>query len=81
MRNGESVIDSHAVVIARRGLLLFFYEQLLKLFECDDSIFEYSQPVAALKADYKIHLYMKEPPCGDASRLNHQFLPEPTHTE
>jgi len=33
--DGESVIDLHAVVIARRSLLIFFYKQLHKLFKGD----------------------------------------------
>ena len=36
-------MDSHAVVIARRSLLVFLYKQLGRLFEARDSIFEYCE--------------------------------------
>ena len=62
------------MVIARRSLLVFFYKQLGRLFEARDSIFEYCEgeegveKVARVKDRYALHLYMKQPPCGDASR-------------
>lgn len=67
-------MDSHAVIIARRSLLVFLYKQLERLFEARDSIFEYCEgdegveKVVQLKDFYSLHLYMKQPPCGDASR-------------
>ena len=69
---GELLLDSHAVVIARRSLLVFLYKQLMRLFEGRASILEYCDDralgrVARISPYYKIHLYMKEAPCGDAS--------------
>lgn len=68
--NGETVIDSHSVVVARRGLLVFLYEQLLRLVDGEDSIFEYSrkasEKVCVLGERYQVHLYMKDAPCGNA---------------
>ncbi|XP_066923142.1 double-stranded RNA-specific editase Adar-like isoform X2 [Clytia hemisphaerica] len=72
--DGETVINSHAVVIARRSLLVFLYRQLVRLFEGRFSIFEYHDredvKIARLRLHYKIHLYTKNPPCGDASNVS-----------
>ena len=83
--DGETIINSHAVVIARRSLMVFLYRQLLRLFEGRFSIFEYNDKedgkIARLRPQYKIHLYMKSPPCGDAS-INipsHSKLDASTH--
>ena len=77
VRRGESVIDSHALVVARRGLLVYLYEQLLNLIKKEgESIFEFSGPdirtLVCLQKKYEIHLYMKNPPCGDALWFNYQ---------
>lgn len=70
VRRGESIIDAHALIVARRALLVYLYEQLLKLIKKEPSIFMFSGPdirtLVALKRKYEIHLYMKNPPCGDA---------------
>jgi len=67
---GEAIIDCHALVLARRGLLTYLYEQLLKLIKKQESIFMFSGPdirtLVVLKKKYEIHLYTKNPPCGDA---------------
>jgi len=75
LRRGESLIDSHALIIARRGLLVYFYEQLLNLIKREgESIFEFTGPdistLVCLKEKYEIHLYTKNPPCGDACFFN-----------
>jgi len=71
---GESVIDCHSVVIARRCLLVFLYEQLIKLFSSseEENIFQFAPApyLASLKPQYQIHLYLKEAPCGDASLVD-----------
>lgn len=70
VRRGESIVDGHALIIARRALLVYFYEQLLKLIKNEPSIFQFSGPdirtLVVLKKKYEIHLYTKNPPCGDA---------------
>jgi len=76
VRRGESIVDGHALVIARRGLLVYFYEQLLNLIKKKGtSIFEFTGPdirtLACLQRKYEIHLYMKNPPCGDARWWNY----------
>ena len=65
--NGETVIDSHPIVVARRNLLLFFYDQLNRLLECETSVFQYgSSAIAQLKPNYELHLYSRYPPCGSS---------------
>lgn len=65
--NGETIIDSHSVVVARRGLLVFFYEQLLRMLDQKESIFKFSNESIVLNDRYQIHLYMKDAPCGNAT--------------
>ena len=67
--NGETIIDSHSVVVARRGLLVFLYKQMSKLLNGKESIFEYSNnklndKLCVIRSKYRFHLYMKDPPCG-----------------
>ncbi|XP_031548654.1 double-stranded RNA-specific adenosine deaminase-like [Actinia tenebrosa] len=70
--DGSIVFDSHAEVIARRGLIRFFLCQLDILFanSGEKSIFE--QPKAKgtkmkLRDGVKFHLYISTAPCGDAA--------------
>lgn len=71
---GLALNDCHAEIIARRGLLRFFYDQL-KMHLSDDegkrnmSIFELQddgQPGFQLKGEIQFHLYISTSPCGDA---------------
>jgi len=71
---GLALNDCHAEIIARRGLLRFFYDQLKLHLEADEdkrnsSIFEErddGQPGFQLKGEIQFHLYISTSPCGDA---------------
>jgi len=70
---GEAVNDCHAVVLARRGLVSFLYDQLEKYrTQPEESVFEPAGNDDRLPLRLKIkdgilfHLYMTSPPCGDA---------------
>ncbi|XP_023234864.1 double-stranded RNA-specific editase Adar-like [Centruroides sculpturatus] len=68
--DGTSLNDCHAEVLVRRCLTSFLYSQLESMatgrknrsifIECDGT------PAYRLKPDVKFHLYVSEPPCGDA---------------
>jgi len=71
---GLALNDCHAEIIARRGLLRFFYDQLKMHLDEDEekrnaSIFEErddGQPGFQLKGEVQFHLYISTSPCGDA---------------
>ncbi|KAJ7499293.1 adenosine deaminase/editase [Mycena latifolia] len=70
--DGEAVHDSHAEVLARRGAVRWFLEEIGRcrnssmafqsdwICPCDDGRY-------ALKDDIRLVLYVSTPPCGDAS--------------
>ncbi|KAK7061394.1 tRNA-specific adenosine deaminase 1 [Favolaschia claudopus] len=68
-KDGEAVHDSHAEVLARRGVVRWFLEEIARFQEsqvsqwihaCDDGKY-------ALKDDARLSLYVSTVPCGDAS--------------
>lgn len=66
------MFDSHAEVIARRGLIRFFLRQLAILFSNsgEKSIFEQPKVKGAkirLRDGVQFHLYISTAPCGDAA--------------
>ena len=71
---GEAVNDCHAVVLARRGLVSFLYDQLEKYgTQPEESVFEPAGNVDGLlphrfkiKDGILFHFYVSSPPCGDA---------------
>jgi len=69
--HGRLLLDCHAVVIARRALVKWFYQELTNVLRgrVYGSIFELnsSKTLCKLKRGVTIHLYLNEPPCGDAS--------------
>lgn len=70
---GEVLNDCHAVILARRGLISFLYDQLeIYGTQPEESVFEPSGnidgplPRRKLKDGILFHLYLSSPPCGDA---------------
>ncbi|GAA5968999.1 hypothetical protein JCM11641_000805 [Rhodosporidiobolus odoratus] len=84
--HGDVLHDSHAEVIARRGLKLWLYGQLARTAQGDhDSLLERSTEENGttewrLKEGWKIGMYVSTLPCGDASTylLALQSSPEPS---
>uniref|UniRef100_A0A1B6D181 Double-stranded RNA-specific editase Adar n=1 Tax=Clastoptera arizonana TaxID=38151 RepID=A0A1B6D181_9HEMI len=68
---GAALNDSHAEIVAKRGLCLFLYKQLELLANPDsanDSIFEPNVDKGGykLRDDVKFHLFINTAPCGDS---------------
>ncbi len=64
--DGTSLYDMHAVVIARRSLVRFFCEQIVRVQNQANSIFTVSQGKLQLLSSLTLHLYISTIPCGDA---------------
>ncbi|XP_054260675.1 double-stranded RNA-specific editase Adar isoform X2 [Macrosteles quadrilineatus] len=69
--NGASLNDSHAEIVARRGLLVYLYSQLTLHANpetASESIFEVNtgRKGFKLRDEVKFHLYINTAPCGDA---------------
>ncbi|KAI9264436.1 adenosine deaminase/editase [Sporodiniella umbellata] len=65
-KSGNTLHDSHAEVIARRGFIKFLIEQMSVDLD-HTSIFQLENEKLALKSDYSFHMYISQSPCGDAS--------------
>ncbi|XP_071815744.1 tRNA-specific adenosine deaminase 1-like isoform X2 [Apostichopus japonicus] len=66
---GETLNDSHAEVLARRGFLRYLYDQLVLAYSNQTSIFHLQSQsrCCQLKDNIKFHFFCSHTPCGDAS--------------
>ena len=67
MPNGSLVNDSHAEVFARRGFLLYLYENIYKALKQKQSIFNNDNGKFKLRENIEYIFYSSQLPCGDAS--------------
>lgn len=64
---GSILNDSHAEVVARRGFLLYIYDNIDKAMENKQSIFTQENNEFKLKDNIEFIFYSSQMPCGDAS--------------
>lgn len=67
---GDIVNDSHAEVVARRGFLLYLYENIKKCLNNQPSIFLQENTTFKLKEHITFIFYSSQLPCGDASIIS-----------
>ncbi|KAJ0178883.1 hypothetical protein K1T71_005658 [Dendrolimus kikuchii] len=64
---GGILNDSHAEIFARRGFLLYLYDNIRKNIKNKPSIFRLCEGVFKLKENIEFVFYSSQLPCGDAS--------------
>lgn len=65
--DGTLLNDSHAEAFARRGFLLYLYDNLERTLKNESSIFTHECGKFVLKEDIVFIFYSSQLPCGDAS--------------
>ncbi|CAC5419764.1 TAD1 [Mytilus coruscus] len=69
--SGDIVNDSHGEVLARRGFILYLYQQLMMVYKGETSHVFTSPDTQTLrchlKENVRFHLFCSHTPCGDAS--------------
>jgi len=67
--DGTALHDCHAEILARRGLIKFFFEQIKQSKDNKSSIFEYNSTINKyqLHENITFHMYISSLPCGNAS--------------
>ncbi|KAI0698620.1 adenosine deaminase editase [Cytidiella melzeri] len=65
-RGGDIVHDSHAEILARRGAVRFFLEEIGRVV-ASVWIEREDEGKFRLRKGVRVHLYISTPPCGDAS--------------
>ncbi|KAF1760381.1 hypothetical protein GCK72_008630 [Caenorhabditis remanei] len=67
VNDGSALIDCHAEILARRGLLRFLYSEVIKFSTSpESSIFERGTEKLVLKKGILFHLFINTAPCGTA---------------
>lgn len=66
---GSVLNDSHAEVVARRGFLLYIYDNIDRAMENEQSIFTQEDNMFKLNENIEFIFYSSQLPCGDASIL------------
>ena len=77
---GNVLHDSHAEILARRGLVSFLYSQLemhlsdpvASIFEDDQTDGDQPYPRLRIKREVEFHLFIQSAPCGDGRKFSHQ---------
>lgn len=64
---GGVLNDSHAEVFARRGFLLYLYDNIRRHIKNEQSIFTFSEGLYKVKPGIEFVFYSSQLPCGDAS--------------
>ncbi|XP_072939744.1 tRNA-specific adenosine deaminase 1 [Epargyreus clarus] len=64
---GNVLNDSHAEVIARRGFLVYVYENIENALRNKESIFIFEHGTFKLRTGIEFIFYSSQTPCGDAS--------------
>lgn len=74
-RTGDTLNDSHAEVMCRRGLLRYLYEQIERATANENSIFTFNDTTNKFKISSNIsfHFFTTHAPCGDASIFSHSL--------
>jgi len=74
-KHGDVLHDCHAEVIARRGFMLWLYNQVERHLQADEGASGFlerspSSDQLRLKSNVTVHMYVSTLPCGDASTLH-----------
>ncbi|XP_047528716.1 tRNA-specific adenosine deaminase 1 isoform X2 [Vanessa atalanta] len=64
---GNILNDSHAETFARRGFLIYLYENIINTIENKQSIFHKEEEKFRLRENIEFIFYSSQMPCGDAS--------------
>nr|XP_026496877.1 tRNA-specific adenosine deaminase 1 [Vanessa tameamea] len=64
---GNILNDSHAEAFARRGFLIYLYENIINTIENKQSIFHKEEEKFRLRDNIEFIFYSSQMPCGDAS--------------
>lgn len=66
---GDMLNDSHAEVFARRGFLIYLYDNMEQALDSKQSIFNFENGLFKVKDNINFIFYSSQLPCGDASIL------------
>ena len=68
-QHGDVLHDSHAEIIARRGFLLWLYDEIARFKAGSSDYLQKSGDLLELQPEYKLHVYVSTLPCKSPSRL------------